>query len=118
MLLNRGAADPGVFDDITNSSGLNRDRMRFQTWEEAGMLFGPSVQDFSAGFADLDGDGAATSTLFWTIPRCFSTIYTTLLSTLHLHHPARGVCDGLHASCDMLYARRVGCSTTPCLIGR
>ena len=79
LLLNRGAADPGVFDDITNSSGLNRDRFLFQSWEDADMLFGPSVQDFTAGFVDLDGDGAATSiSLFWTISRGGVQIYTTL----------------------------------------
>jgi enediyne biosynthesis protein E4 len=61
LLRNRGATEPGVFDDVTESAGASI------------AAHGP-VYAFGASFADLDGDGWAdlyvtgdfgTSRLFW-----------------------------------------------------
>ena len=62
LLHNRGAADPGVFDDVTDSAGVGMDYLFSQ------------FKVFAPAFVDLDGDGwqdltvvsdSTQSRLFW-----------------------------------------------------
>ena len=57
LFRNLGPAKPGYFTDVTNAAGVNRDHMMHKPTEEVMTIFGPSVQDFGAGFVDMDGDG-------------------------------------------------------------
>lgn len=50
LLRNRGALEPGWFDDVTEPAGVSLDTV----WEVVDTA--PGVYGFSAGFADLDGD--------------------------------------------------------------
>jgi hypothetical protein len=68
LLHNRGTAEPGYFDDVTETAGVSLDAVWSQTGTAAG------VYGFSPAFADLDGDRFADlvvvsdfgcSRLFW-----------------------------------------------------